>query len=182
MRRSRALVFATAALAIAAGADAASSPSAKPAPAAPDLFGGYSYTEAGDAHMHGVGLSGSYPFAPALSFVLDLSGHDGSFAGADLDQLGLMAGVRWQVRYGRWRPFAEGLLGGVRTTVNVDTGGASISDSDSDWGFAFGGGVDYRLKGRWSVRALFHLRLLEGEGAWDTDPRFAVGAVYRLGQ
>ena len=55
-----------------------------------------------------------------------------------------------------------------------------VSDSDTDWGVALGGGADYRLKGRWSLRGLFHLRLLEGEGAWDADPRFAVGAVYRL--
>ena len=114
--------------------------------------------------------------------MLDLSGHDGSFAGADLGQLGLMAGVRWKAKSGRLRPFAEGLLGGVRTSVERRRRGRQRERLRHGLGLRLGGGVDYRLKGRWSLRGLFHLRLLEGEGAWDTDPRFAVGAVYRLGR
>jgi opacity protein-like surface antigen len=114
--------------------------------------------------------------------VLDLSGHDGSFAGADFDQIGLMAGGRWSPLRGRFRPFADGLVGLVRTSLSVDTGDASVSDADSDWGFALGGGLDFGLSERWSVRGLFHLRLLSGEGNWDSDPRFAVGFVYRLGR
>ena len=57
-----------------------------------------------------------------------------------------------------------------------------MSDSDTDWGFAFGGGLDYGLSKKWSARGLFHLRLVEGEGNWDADPRFAVGFVYRFGR
>jgi len=148
----------------------------------PGLFAGYSYTEAGDASLHGLGLSGSYPLGAALSLVVDVSGHDGSFAGADLGQLGLMAGARWSPSSGRFRPFAEGLLGGVRTSVSVDLADASISDADTDWGLAIGGGLDYGLTARWALRALVHVRLLHGEGAWDTDPRLAVGAVFRLGR
>jgi opacity protein-like surface antigen len=117
-----------------------------------------------------------------LGLVLDLSGHDGSFAGADLGQLALMAGARWSPSSGRFRPFAEGLLGGVRTSVSVDVGGASLSDADSNWGVALGGGLDYGLNTRWALRALVHLRFVHGEGAWDTDPRLAVGAVFRLGR
>jgi opacity protein-like surface antigen len=181
MRARRALALLALGL-VASVTDAATPAAAKVPSAVPDLFGGYSYTEAGEASLNGIDLSGSYPLGRTLSLVLDISGYDGSFAGADLGQLGLMAGVRWKAKSGRLRPFAEGLLGGVRTSASVDVGGASLSDSDADWGFAFGGGVDYRLKGRWSLRGLFHLRLLEGEGAWDTDPRFAVGAVYRLGE
>jgi hypothetical protein len=148
----------------------------------PGLFAGYSYTEAGDASLHGLGLSGSYPLGAALSLVVDVSGHDGSFAGADLGQLALLAGARWSPSSGRLRPFAEGLLGGVRTSVSVDVGGATISDADSDWGLALGGGLDYGLDARWALRALVHVRLVHGEGAWDTDPRLAVGAVLRLGR
>ena len=163
-------------------ADAAPRTAAPARSNAPGLFAGYSHTEAGDASLHGLGLSGSYPLGAALSLVVDISGHDGSFAGADLGQLGLMAGARWSPSSGRLRPFAEGLLGGVRTSVSVDLGGASISDADTDWGLALGGGLDYGLNRRWALRALVHVRLLHGEGAWDTDPRLAVGAVFRLGR
>jgi hypothetical protein len=90
--------------------------------------------------------------------------------------------VRYGARKGSLRPFAEGLLGGVHTTTSVDTGGGTLSESDSDWGFALGGGLDYRLGKSWSARGLFHLRLLEGGGVWDADPRFAIGAVYRFGR
>jgi len=155
---------------------------AKADPAAPssDLFAGYSYTHAGEASLHGWGLSGSYRLRDALSLVADLSGHYGSFAGADLGQLGFMAGARWTGRAGRLRPFAEGLLGAVRTSTSLQGTGISASDADTDWGLAFGGGADYPVSERWAVRALLHLRLLRGEGTLDTDPRLSVGAVYRL--
>jgi hypothetical protein len=153
-----------------------------PPPSAPDVFFGYSYTHAGEAGLNGIGLSGSYPLGDHLSLVLDLSGHTGSFAGADLDQLGLMLGARWRFSSGRLRPFVEGLTGGVRTKASVDTDTGRVGDSETDWGLAFGGGLDYEIAAHWSVRALFHLRLVHGEGVWDTDPRFAVGASYRFGR
>jgi hypothetical protein len=164
-----------------AGAAPPTAASAAPDPHA-DVFGGYSYTQAGEASLHGGGLSGSFPFRDSLSFVADLSGHYGSFAGADLGQLGFMAGARWTWRTGRLSPFAEGLLGGVRTSASIDVAETSVSDADIDWGLAFGGGVDYQFGDRWAARALVHLRLLWGEGAQDADPRIAVGLVYRFGQ
>ena len=168
-------------LAGAAPRRAAPAGSATAAPAA-DLFGGYSYTHAGEASLHGWGLSGAYRLRGPLSLVADLTGHYGSFAGADLSQLGFMAGARWTWHAWRLRPFAEGLLGGARTSTSLEVAGASVSDADTDWGLALGGGADFPLNDRWAVRALVHLRLLSGEGALDTDPRLSVGAVYRLGR
>jgi hypothetical protein len=183
MRAHRALVLA-AAFGLAAGTPAAAQPrrAAAGATAAPEVFGGYSFTQAGEANLHGVGFSGSYPLSPAFRLVLDLSGHAGSYAGADLGQFGFMAGARWTPASGRLRPFAESVLGGVRTSVSVDAGGTSVSEAETDWGLAIGGGADYSLSGAWSLRALVHLRMLNGESGWDTDPRFAVGVSYRLGQ
>lgn len=181
--RSVPVLALAATLGVAASLARAAPRGAAPAkPGSPQFFAGYSYAEAGDASLHGLGLSGSYPLGASLSLVLDLSGHDGSFAGADLGQLGLMAGARWTPSSGRFRPFAEGLLGGVRTSVSVDVGSATLSDADSDWGLALGGGLDYGLNRRWAVRALVHLRVVHGEGTWDTDSRLAIGAVLRLGR
>ena len=156
-------------------AQAASSPVA-------DVFGGYSYTHAGEASLHGVGFSGSYPLGRSLGLVLDLSGHTGSFAGADLGQIGVLAGARWTWQLGRVRPFAEGLIGAVRSSASVDVGAESISDSSWGLGFGFGGGADYALSGAWSLRGLFHLRVVDGETGSSTDPRFAVGVAYRFGR
>jgi opacity protein-like surface antigen len=183
MRAGRVLGSAAALALVVPLADAAprrAAPAQKPGP---NLFAGYSYTHAGEAGLNGWGLVGAYPFRGRLSFVVDLSGHYGSFAGADLGQAAVMAGARWSARPGRrLRPFAEGLLGPARTSTSVEAGGGSIEDADTDWGIALGGGLDYRVAGRWSVRGLFHLRLLWGEGATDEDPRLSVGAVYRFGR
>ena len=171
------------AAALASAAPQRATPKPRAPETGPDLFGGYSYTHAGEASLHGWSLVGSYPFRGALSFVADLSGHYGSFAGADLGQLAFMGGVRWSGRADRrLRPFAEGLLGAARTSASVATGGGSVSDADVDWGLALGGGLDYRLNDRWSARALAQLRLLHGEGATDEDPRLSVGAVYTFGR
>ncbi len=182
MRFWRVLVPATA-LALSAALVGAAPPTSRAPEPASDLFGGYSYTHAGEASLNGWSLVGSHPFRGALSFVADFSGHYGSFAGANLSQLTLMAGVRWSGRPGsRLSPFAEGLLGAARTSTSVETGAGTASDADVDWGIALGGGVDYRLNGRWSARGLVQLRLLHGEGATDEDPRFSVGIVYRFGR
>jgi hypothetical protein len=47
---------------------------------------------------------------------------------------------------------------------------------------AFGGGLDYPLARSWAARGLVQLRLLHGQGVWDSDPRVSVGAVYRFGR
>jgi hypothetical protein len=147
-----------------------------------DLFLGYSYTKAGEAGLHGWHFTGSHPLEPSLRVVAELSGHYGSFAQADLSQLTFMAGGRWTPAGRRIAPFAQALLGLARTKTSVPLPGGSISDSDTDWGAAFGGGADYRFSVRWAVRAQLDLLVLRGEAAWDTDPRLSLGVVYRLGR
>jgi hypothetical protein len=182
MQSHRALALAAAFGLAASPAGAAQRRAASAATVAPEVFGGYSFTQAGEANLHGVGFSGSYPLSPAFRLVLDLSGHAGSYAGADLGQFGFMAGARFSPASGRLRPFAESVLGGVRTSVSIDAGGAGISEAETDWGLAIGGGADYTLSGAWSLRGLVHLRMLSGEGGWDTDPRLALGVSYRIGR
>ena len=165
-----------------AAPQAASKKAAPATPPAPDVFLGYSYTKAGDASLNGIGLQGTVPVGDTFRVVIDVSGHDGTFAGADFDQIGLLAGGRWSPLRSRARPFADVLAGFVRTSTSIESGDVNVKDSDSDFGVALGGGLDYGLTERWSVRGLFHLRLISGEGNWDADPRFAVGFVYRLGR
>jgi Outer membrane protein beta-barrel domain len=181
MRRVPRLAFALPLVAAIAASAAQPAVAAVPAPGT-DLSGGYSYTHAGEANLHGWGLSASHAIRGSLRLLADVSGHYGSFAGADLSQLGLLAGVRYGWGTGRFRPFADVLLGGVRTSVSVGAGEAAVSEADTDWGVAFGGGADYGLSDRWALRGLFHLRLLKGEGAWDSDPRLSIGVAYRLGR
>jgi opacity protein-like surface antigen len=157
----------------AAGKAAPAAPAARPLA---DAYAGYSYTHAGEAGLNGWGLDGSYPLGPRLRLVLDLTGHYGSFAGVSLSQTALMAGARHTWSLHGLGPFAEGLVGFARTSSSFE----GLSDAETDWGFALGGGVDYPTSGRWAGRAVVHLRFLRGEGVWDTDPRLSVGAVYRF--
>jgi outer membrane protein with beta-barrel domain len=152
----------------------------------PDVFGGFSYTHAGQANLGGWHLSGAVPFhgrlfGGSLRLAADLSGHYGSFAGADLSQLTFLAGPRLTWRGQRWSPFAQVLAGGARTGTSITTPQA-LSDSTTSWGGAFGAGADYQLTQRWAARAQADLLLLHGQGVWDTNPRLSLGAVYRLGR
>ena len=85
MTRLGRTVLAAALAVTAAVASAAPKPKKVNSPKpAPDVYGGYSWTHAGEASLHGWSLAGSYPFhTGANRFVLDVSGHYGSFASAD---------------------------------------------------------------------------------------------------
>ena len=145
----------------------------------PDVFAGYSYTQAGDAKLNGWELSGSLPFKRRLRLAVDVSGHYGSFGGADLEQLTFLAGPRMTWRSGRLTPFAQVMAGVSRSTAALP--GGAFSDSTTGFGLAPGVGADYRLTGRWAVRGQAELVVLKAAGVWDKDPRLGVGAVYRLG-
>jgi opacity protein-like surface antigen len=159
-------------------------PGPKPAAKSPeraDVFGGYSFVRAGSAHLNGWQVSASLPFRRSLSLVGDLSGHYGSFAGADLSQTELMVGARRYWHRHRIRPFAELLAGGVRHKASIVAGDTTLSSTGTDLGVSPGVGADYRLTRSWAARAAFDLLLVHG-GGWETDPRLSVGAVYRFGQ
>jgi len=151
----------------------------------PDLFGGFSYTHAGQANLKGWHVSGAVPFGGrlfggSLRLAADLSGHYGSFAGADLSQLTFLAGPRLNWRGHRLSPFAQVLAGGARTRTSITT--PALSASTTSWGGSFGAGADYRLTPRWAARAQGEVLLLHGQGVWDTNPRLSLGAVYRFGK
>lgn len=155
----------------------------KPAPAArgerPDVFVGFSLTEAGSARLSGWTVSGSHPLWRSVSLVGDLSGHYGSYAGADLTEIEFLVGGR---RHWRWRgflPFGELLLGGVRHEASVATPDGSLSATGTDLAVAPGIGADYRLDRRWAARVGLNVRFVHA-GAWEADPRAAIGIVYRF--
>ena len=161
------------------------STSTTPTRQGPDVFGGFSYTHAGQANLEGWHLSGAVPFGGrlfggSLRLAADLSGHYGSFGGADLTQLTFLAGPRLSWKGHRLSPFAQVLAGGARTRTSITTPQV-LSASTTSWGGAFGAGADYRLNQRWAARAQADLLLLHGQGVWDTNPRLSLGAVYRFG-
>jgi hypothetical protein len=179
-------------LACAPIATAAPPAKAKPGPKAaaerPDVFAGYSFVHSGSANLHGWQVSGSYPIWRSLSLVGDVSGHYGSFAGADLADLELLAGGRWYGRWRRLRPFAGLLLGAVRNEASVATPDGTISSTGTDLALTPGFGADHRMSSRWAVRFGLDLLLVRVpalephlEGGWESNPRLSLGAVYSFG-
>ena len=170
------------------GAEPQSKPRSRPAvkPSAarssgPDVFFGYSHLAAGEAGLHGLQISGTRAFRRELRLVADVSYHSGDFAGADLSQLNLFAGVRrgWPSG-GRLRPFAQVMAGIVRSKTSVAAFDGPLSVSATHPALVPGGGLDWRVNQRWGARAGLDLVILRAEGDWDLDPRLSVGAVYRL--
>ncbi len=87
-----------------------------------------------------------------------------------------MFGPRASVSFGRYTPFAEFLLGIAHQT---DTGGG-VSNSDTGFSTAIGGGLDYKLvKGvAWRAQAdSVHTRFF---GVSRDDLRFSTGIVFRF--
>jgi hypothetical protein len=182
-RRAWAAAFAL--LSAATPSASESAPARRPARASSSASGaelsfGYSYLRAGEASLHGWQLSGSVAARPSVRLVADLSGHYGSFAGAELSQISLLAGPRLVGPAGRrLRPFGQALVGVSHTTSKFEA--ASLSSGDTAWGGALGIGTDYRVARRWALRGQADYLLLHSGGGWDGDPRLSLGAAYRFG-
>ena len=60
-------------------------------------------------------------------------------------------------------------------------GPSEAASSDLFGGYSYTHAGEASLNG-WGLSGSYrlHLRLLHGQGTWDTDPRFSVGVVYRL--
>jgi opacity protein-like surface antigen len=161
-----------------ASAAARARPGLWPGTTSPELSAGYSFLRAGEANLHGVGASASFHFWRSTRLIADLSFHTGSFAGADLQQVNFMGGLRRVFRDDeRWQPFAQVLLGGARSTSKF----ADVLDSSQTrWGGALGAGIDYRLSDRWAVRGQADYLVLHSSGRWDGDPRLSAGLAYRF--
>jgi hypothetical protein len=133
-----------------------------------------------------------------LAIVFDFAGHYGN-----LDEVSFFGNSRWDVKSysvmmgprasqvvgGRWRPFAQFLVGYHRTTYDVDitSFGEPLVDVDTQSGVTAtaGGGLDFLASDRFAIR-LFQAEYavhrfedinFKGEGA-----RIGVGIIFRLGR
>jgi hypothetical protein len=138
-------------------------------PTSGNVFIGYSYARAnfagGGFNLNGWNGALEGKVAPFLGIVADISGQYGS----GVSQHNVLFGPRVSTSIGRIRPFAHVLFG----VSHVSGGG----DSDTSFGDAIGGGVDYKL-----IKAIgwrFQGDLLQTRFFNDTqnDFRFSTGVV-----
>jgi hypothetical protein len=124
---------------------------------------------------------------PWVGIIADFSGHYGSqdfpalcppgptpcTITANFNEYNILFGPRVSASVGRYRPFAEAMLGVGRLNLS---GGSS----DTSFGSALGGGLDYRLiRGvAWRFQADYvHTRFF---GARQNNARLSTGIVFRF--
>ncbi len=171
-------------------------------PSGGDAFFGYSYVHGeafsnsrtvqasgGTASMSGWEVSAEGKYLPWLGVVADLDWHYGGHDTTSCPQGGactkfrlnasrdtLMFGPRASMTYGKYRPFAEFLLG---VAYQSDKGGR-ISNSDLTKAIGFGGGLDYTLVPAVALRAQLHDIHTDFFGKSQYDPRFSLGLVFHF--
>ena len=126
-----------------------------------DIFAGYSYVRenprtsgASSFSLNGGSASATYHINDWLSGVADFGGyHNGNILGTRVDGTlsTYLFGPRVSYRsYKRITPFLEGLFGVAHAGAHV----LGSSNSRNAFGMTLGGGVDYRLNNRFSLRPL----------------------------
>ena len=145
------------------------------------VFAGYSYTRF-DSPSFGFsnpsGLNG-YNFSPAFNLIrgfgvaAEVSGQYGS----NLNLRDIAVGPQFLYPKGKTLFFGHVLIGSVRSLVRVGN-----NEEDTDRAVALGGGMDFDLSSRFSVR-VFQVDYLHTSLFSETQNnlRFSTGLVYRWG-
>ena len=137
-----------------------------------NVFFGYSYNRAeivsNDAtNLNGWDASLEGKFLPWVGIVGDFGGTYGH----NITEHNFLFGPRVSVEVNRYRPFAELMIGASH--ISLGKGGPS----DTSFGNAVGGGLDYRVAGPVAVRGQLdwiHTRFF---GNGQNDIRFSTGIV-----
>lgn len=127
-----------------------------------DVFAGYSYVRenpgptSGDSFsLNGGSASLTYHIRDWVSGVADFGGyHNGNILGTGVDGTlsTYLFGPRVSYRsYRHFTPFAEALFGGAHAGASIAGG---THGSQNAFGMAIGGGLDYRINNRFSLRPL----------------------------
>lgn len=146
-----------------------------------ELFGGYSYAKDGDQSLHGGEASLALGLTRWIAVEADVSVHRGSELSLSTSRLFFLGGPRFAYRGRGFAVFTHYLAGGVRTRAGITVLGVDITESQTDFAMAFGGGIDARLSDRWSARVQADYTIIRTGGSSEKDPRFSAGAVYRFG-
>ena len=161
------------------------------------VFGG---VQAGYEHhfaagwMAGLELDMSFPGSQDLGNVL---AYRATATGTANEQLEYLASLRGRLGWdlGPWTPFATGGIAWASTRLSrtdLTTGNEDAQPGNVRVGWVAGGGLDYRLDGRWTARAEYLYTQLGLAGftfgaapaRWDSSydlHRFRVGLNYRFG-
>ena len=148
-----------------------------------EVFGGYSWA---GGNFHGWNASVTGNITKRFGVVADFSGHYGSeLDGVSIqeDAHSFLFGPRFAFRRKRLTPFVYALFGATRFHESATISGHHISDSDTGFSSAVGGGLDVKVNDRVAIRA-FQLDYFRPNffGEAHNRGRLAFGVVLRLGK
>jgi outer membrane immunogenic protein len=142
--------------------------------------------------LNGGSLSITQPLGSGhLAAVFDAAVAHGSGISSshyDLTLTSITSGLRFSpFLQPRWNPFGQVLIGVANASGTLVEGNTpAASDSTLNFASIVGGGLDYRLRGRWSVRLIDADYLLTRSSNRVNDHqnnlRLSAGIVYRFGK
>jgi hypothetical protein len=164
-------------------------------PASGNIFFGYSFENASSyalqdvtrPNLHGWEGSLEGKLAPFIGLVTDISGHYGTqtftepgpgSGGVNVSVTGhqyeVLFGPRVSVPVGKFTPFGEFMVGVAHTGSN------GISETNTSWATALGGGLDYRLVRLVAVRVEGDYVRTNFFSTSQNDIRISTGIVFRF--
>ncbi|MGE0132062.1 MAG: outer membrane beta-barrel protein [Blastocatellales bacterium] len=158
-----------------------------------EIFGGYSYLRGDDSNdgidLHGWNASFNQNIVKWAGIKADFSGHYGDFEflpgfGSDLSAHLFLIGPQFSIRKNeRVQPFVHALFGVMRTDLSFFDVTGKITQRDSTFAMALGGGLDVKLTDHLAVR-LFQADYVLTRFDDDSQHNFraSTGLVLRLGE
>lgn len=150
-----------------------------------EVFGGYSWS---GGNFHGWNASVTGNVNKRFGIVADFSGHYGhEIPGSiriDQDAHSFLFGPRFSFRRGkRVTPFVYALVGATRFQESATISGQRLSQSDTGFSSALGGGLDVKVNDRVAIRA-FQIDYFRPNffGEAHNRGRLAFGVVLHLGK
>ena len=150
-----------------------------------DVFGGYSWA---GGNFHGWNASVTGNVNKRFGIVADFSGHYGSELEGPIlvkkDAHSFLFGPRFSLRRGkRLTPFVYALVGVTRFQESATISGQKLSQSDTGFSSALGGGLDVKVNESVAIRA-FQIDYFRPNffGEAHNRGRLAFGVVLRLGK
>lgn len=186
-------------LASASSLAVAQTPSAQDNRRSPELALEYNFVrsnappdQCGCFSMNGGSISIEQPLgASHLAAVVDAAAVHGSgisSSGYDLTLFSFTSGLRYRpLLRPRWNPFGQVLIGVANASGTLVEGNTpAANDSPLNFASVVGGGLDYRLHGRWSLRLIDADYLLtrssNGVNDHQNNLRLGAGIVFHFGK
>ncbi len=139
--------------------------------------------------LNGGSLSIAKPFGSGrFAGVFDAGFGHGSVSGFDLTLSSFTGGLRYRpLLRPRWNPFGQVLVGVAHASGSLVEGRTPAAyDSALTFASVIGGGLDYRLHGHWTIRAVEGDYLLttysNGDNNHQNNLRLSTGVAYRFGK